>query len=131
MKRKDEDVSTVIKLATEIVVDFKGEVKSSFRAGKKEGDRPLIVTLEDEETREKILAYAKRLSAKEEWKKVFVAHDLTWRQREEARKEEKKLREEAEKKTEEANNGGIAGKYVVVGPRLGRRLRWVAETWNE
>ena len=133
LKRKDEDASMVIKMATEIGVDFKGEVKSSFRAGKKDGDRPrpLIVTLGDEETRENILANARRMSGKEESKKVFVSHDLTWRQREEARKEEKKLRDEAEKKTEEENNGGRVGKYVVVGPRGGRRLRWVAENRNE
>ena len=127
LKRKDEDVSMVIRMATEIGVDFKGEVKSSFRAGKKEGERPrpLIVTIEDEETRENILTNARRMSGKDEWKRVFVSHDLTWRQREEARKEEKKVREEAEKKTEEENNGGRVGKYVVVGPRGGRRLRWV------
>ena len=123
----------VIKMATEIGIDFKGEVKSSFRAGKKEGTRPrpLIVTIEDEETRESIVANARRMSRKDEWKTVFVSRDLTWRQREEARKEEKKWREEAEKKTEEENNSGRVGKYVVVGPRGGRRLRWVVENRND
>ena len=117
-------------MAEEIGVDFKGEVKASFRAGKKaEGDRPrpLVITIEDDETREKIVANARRMAGKEEWKRVFVSRDLTWRQREEARNEEKKWKEEAEKKTEEENANGRVGKYVVVGPRGARRLRWIVE----
>ena len=57
-------------------------------------------------------------------KSVFVSQDLTWAQREEARKEEKELRELAEKKTEEAKKDGKKGKYLVVGQRGRRRVVW-------
>ena len=70
-----------------------------FRSGKKpEGEearpRPLIVKIKDDETREKVLKDARNLSRKEGWKKVFVAPDLTYEQREEARKIERELRSE-------------------------------------
>ena len=126
-KRKSEDEDKVRKIAVEIGVDFKGEIRSSFRSGEKVGDRPrpLIVTIEDEETREGILTNARRLSGKEDWKRVFVGQALTWNQREEARKEEKKLKEEAEKKTTELAGG--EGKYIVVGQRGRRWVKWVRE----
>ena len=54
--------------------------------------------IEDDETREGILANARRMSGKDAWKKVFVAKALTWRQREEMRKEEPKIREDAKKR---------------------------------
>ena len=129
-KRKEEDEDKVKKMAAEIGVNFNGQIKASYRAGgKPEGDRPrpLIVTVEDDETREGILTNARRLSGNEEWKKVFVAHDLTWRQRDEMRKEEKKLKDEAEKKTKEANDDGREGKFVVVGPRGRRWMKWIRE----
>ena len=133
-KRKDEDDEAVKNLATEIGVQFNGEIRSSYRAGPKtDGDRPrpLIVTIVDEETREGILTNARRLYGKDLWKKVFVSHDLTWRQREEMRKEERKLKEEAEKKTEEGNGAGREGKCIVVGPRGRRRFKWVTENRNQ
>ena len=53
-----------------------------------------------------------------------MSQDLTWAQREEARKEEKQLREEAERKTEEAKKEGKKGKFLVVGQRGRRRIVW-------
>ena len=96
-KRKEEDEEMVKKMAAEIEVDFKGEIKASYRArpaagnpaaGNPAGDRPcpLVVTIDDDETREGILANARRMSGKDTWRKVFVSHDLTWRQRDEMRK---------------------------------------------
>ena len=79
----------------------------------------MVITLEDDETREGFLANARRMAGKDTWKKVFVGHDLTWRQREEARKEEKKLKDDAEKRTQEENTQGKAGKCVVGGGRGG------------
>ena len=132
IKRKDEDVAMVMRMATEIGVEFKGEVKSIYRAGKKDGDRPrpLVVKVEDDETRERILANAKRMAGKDDWKRVFVSHDWTWRQREEMRKEEAKLKEEADKRNRE-NTTGRAGKCVVVGRRGKRWLKWVTEIRGE
>ena len=126
-KRKCEDEEMVKTMAAEIGVDFKGEIKASYRSGEKIGDRPrpLIVTIEDEETREGILANARRMSGKDEWRRVFVGQALTWSQREEARKEEKKLKDEATKKTEELAGG--EGKYIVVGQRGKRWVKWVRE----
>ena len=127
-KRQDEDIVLVKNMAAAIDVEIKGEIKSSFRAGKREAgkSRPLVVMLEDEETREGFLSNARRMAGKDEWKKVFVGQDLTWQQREEARKEEKKLKEEAEKRTLEDTTGRV-GKYVVVGQRGRRWIKWVRE----
>lgn len=133
-KRKEADMRLVVEMAAEIEVDFEGEIKASYRAGPKgQGDRPrpLIVTIEDDNTREGILANARRLAGKNEWGRVFVARDLTWRQREEIRKEEKKLKEEAEAKTKEENDKGREGKYVVVGLRGKRWLKWIREARND
>ena len=129
--RKEEDKKKMLELAEEIGVEVNGEVDVKFRAGKKREDgkpRPMIVKVEDEETRQKIFANARRLARKEEWKRVFVSPDLTWKQREEAREEERKMRIEAEKKTEEAKNSGrVGGKFVLVGPRGKRRFAWREE----
>ena len=133
-KRKEADEEKVKTMATEIDVEFKGEIRSSYRArpaaGKPADDRPcpLVVTIEDDETREGILANARRMAGKEEWKRVFVAKDLTWQQREEMRKEEDKLKEEAEKRTKEAVEKKQMGKYIVVGQRGRRWLKWIRET---
>ena len=130
-KRKEEDEEKVKKMATEIDIEFKGEIRSIYRArpaaGKPADDRPcpLVVTIEDDETREGILANARRMAGKDEWKRVFVAHDLTWRQREEMRKEEGKLREDAEKRTKEANEKGDMGKCIVVGQRGKKWIKWI------
>ena len=134
MKRKEDDFSMVKKMAEEIGVELKGDVRIKFRSGRAlTGDRPrpLIVTVEDEETRESIMTNAKKMSGKETWKRVFVGPELTWRQREEGRKEEKKLKEDAEKRTEEENGKGKAGKCVVVGRRGRRWLKWVVEARDE
>ena len=135
-KRKEEDEELVKKMATEIGVDFKGEIKHSYRAaggvpaagGK---PRPLIVTIEDDETREGILANARRMAGKDSWKRVFVAQALTWRQREELRKEEQKLKDEAERRTKEENDKERTGKFLVVGQRGKRWLKWIDEIQNE
>ena len=103
-----------------------------FRAGKKQEEegakpRPLIVKIKNEEKREKIRKNARLLSRTPQWKTVFISEDLTWQQREEARKQEKSLREEADRKTEEARAEGKTGKFRVVGPRGRRRMVWVEE----
>ena len=128
--RKEEDKTKFLEMAREIGVEVKCGVEVKFRAGKKREDakpRPMIVKVGDEETRQRLLANARRLSLKDEWKRVFVSPDLTWQQREEGRKEEKRLREEAERKNEEAKNAGRAGTHVVIGPRGKRRLVWREE----
>ena len=89
--------------------------------------RPLIVTIEDEGTREEMLANARRMAGKDDWKRIYVAQDLTWRQREEMRNEEKKLKEKAEQRTKEENDAGKEGKFVVVGQRGKRWIKWVRE----
>ena len=62
----------------------------------------MIVQFEDEETRAKMLENARRLARKPEWRRVYLAPDMTWKQREDARKEEEELRKKAEEMTEEA-----------------------------
>ena len=129
-KRKDADEEKVKEMATEMGVAFNGEIKASYRAGAKgDGDRPrpLIVTIENDDTREEIMANARRLAGKEDWKRVFISPDLTWRQREEVKKEEKRLKEEAERKTVEANGEGREGKFIVLGPRRRRWFKWICD----
>ena len=113
-------------------VKKKVKVKGSYRARAKGEDpgarpRPLIVTVEDDKTPKRILANARRLAGKDKWKRVYVSQDLTWRQREEMQKEEKKLKEEAERKTKEENDKGKTGKYVVVAKRGRRWMKWIRE----
>ena len=127
--RKEEDSEKVRKMAEEIGVEVEGKMEVKFRAGKKlEGgkSRPLIVKIENDETREQLLTHARRLARKDDWRNVFVSPDLTWKQREEARKEEKRLREEADRMTEQAKNEGRSDeRYVLVGQRGKRRIvRW-------
>ena len=119
-------------MAGHIGVELKCEIEIQYRLGKKnEGaeakPRPLIVRIVDEETREKVLRDARKLRNVEGWNRVFVSPDLTWQQREEGKKIEKKLKEEAEKKTEEAVKDGKKGKFIVVGPRGRRRTVWAEE----
>ena len=127
-ERTKADAEKVKEVMTVIGVEAEAEVK--FRAGKKgEGEsprpRPLIITVKDDECRMKILRDARNLARSSHLKKVYVATDMTWAQREEARKMEKDLREEAERKTEEARKDGKNGKFVVVGPRGRRRMIWI------
>ena len=130
-KIKEAETKKVKKMVEVIGVELKGPIDVKFRAGKprEEGEkpRPLIVQVEDEETKERILADARKLSRDNDWKRVFVSRDMTWNQREEGRKEEKRLKEEAEKKTDEAKNEGKKGRYLVVGPRGTRRIIWKEE----
>ena len=132
-KRKEEDERKVKEIADEIGVEIKGLIEVKFRAGKKdetEGKiRPMIVKMTDEETRAKMLDNARKLGRKENWKKVFLSPDLTWKQREEARNEEKRLKDDAEKRNEEAakNEGANEGKWVVVGKRGARMVVWRGE----
>ena len=69
----------------EITLDEE-EVDVKFRAGKKREDgtpRPLIVRFREEEKKERALNEARKLKRTEEWKTVFLAPDLTPKQREE------------------------------------------------
>ena len=130
-ERKEEDEEGVRRMARVVGVEEDDVVEVKFRAGRKVESgkpRPIIVKVRDGETREKMLRNARELGRKEEWKKVFIGPDLTFKQREEAREEDKKLREEAERKSDEAKNEGrTGGRYVVVGQRGRRRIVW----WEE
>ena len=137
-KNREEDMEVVKEIAAEINVELKGGVQVKFRSGRVVGDkpRPLVVRFEDDETREAMLTNARRLARKEEWKRVFLGPELTWRQREEARKEETKLREDADRRTADATAAAAAkneervGKFVVVGQRGRRWVKWVEEREN-
>ena len=130
-KMKEEDEKKVKEMAEAIGVEVKGSIERKFRAGKKDGTRgkgrPMVVRIEDEETRTKILENAKKLKRNDAWRTVFVSHELTFKQREEAKKEESRLKEEAEEKTEQAKNEGRNGKYILVGQRGRRWLKWIED----
>ena len=132
-ERKEDDKQKVEKILMDIEVEIDDAMEVKWRAGKKSDDpnkqRPLIVKMESEEKREKVLKNARKLKGKEEWAKVFIQPDLTYRQRVEARKQEERLREEAERKNEEGKNeeGENEGEWIVVGPRGKRRVTWKKE----
>ena len=121
-------------MAQVIGIGLEGGIEIEHRAGRKDENaskpRPLIVVkIKDDETRERLFKNARRLARNDEWKNVYVSPDLTCKQREEARKDEKKLREDAEKRNEQAKNEGkVDGKFVVIGQRgSSRRVVW----WSE
>ena len=123
----EEDQEKMSDILAEIGAPIKGKVEVRFRAGKKNEDkdkpRPMIVCFEDEESRAGVLENARRLGRKPEWKRIFVSPDLTYRQREEAKKEEEELRRKADKMTEEAGKEGGTGEvYRVIGQRGKRRI---------
>ena len=128
-KWKEEEERKVKELMGKIGVN--GEVVVKFRAGKKraEGEkpRPVIVKAGDDEIRMNVFKNAPRLSRLDTTKRVYIAPDMTWQQREEERKKEVALREEAEKKTQEERNQGSGKKYIVVGARGRRRIVEVEE----
>ena len=125
-ERKKEDEVRIKEMlrVMEVEVDEGMEVK--WRLGKKsEGTamRPLVVKMASEEAKERVLREGRKLKRKDEWTKVFVSPDLTYRQRVEARKQEEKLKDEAAKKNEEEKNEEEQeGEWIVVGPRGKRRI---------
>ena len=130
-ERNREDKTKIEELAEAIGVGLECGIEIEHRAGRKTEENaakplPLIVKINDEETRERLLKNARRLARNDEWKNVYISPDLTFKQREEARKEEKKLREEAEKRIEQAKNENkVGGKFVVIGQRgSSRRVVW-------
>ena len=128
-ERRREEKEKVDDVIRKLDVTVTGAVEVQFRAGRKGEEpltkpRPLIIKVTDDETREKIHKNARRLSQVPEYRRVFIAQDLTWAQREEGRKIERELREEAERKTAEAAAQGKRGKFLVVGQRGRRRLVW-------
>ena len=76
----------------------------------------MIVRVADDETRQALLKKAHLLGRKDEWRHVYVQRDLTFKQREAARKKEDELREEERQRNEEAKNEGrTGGRYVRKG----------------
>ena len=109
--REDEEKVMQIMECVEAGV-AKEDLEVMFRAGKKREDgklRPLIVRFK-EEKKEKVLNDARKLARKEEWKGVFLAPDLTPKQREEDRKKEEERKKEAEEKTSKSKAEGKQGK---------------------
>ena len=130
-RRMEAERLVVREMAREVGVDLlPEEMEIKFRAGRKSEEegakpRPLIVKVKSEEKRERLRRNARLLSRSDDWKTVFVSEDLTWKQREEARKQAREMKEEAEKKTEESKNEGKTGEWRVVGPRGRKRVVYV------
>ena len=127
-ERVKEDERKVKELWEQMEVEVEeGETEVKFRAGKQKEDgkpRPLILTVKDAEKRERLLDSGRKLARKEGWKKVFVAPDLTPRQREEEKKKENERKKEAEEKTKKDQEDGKNGRWIVVGKRGRRRVVW-------
>ena len=96
----DDDENQVTEIAREIGVKIVGKIEVKCKIGrKKEGDerprprpRPMLVHLKDEDSQYKLRGNARKLARKQEWNRVYLGPDMTWEQREEARKTEEELR---------------------------------------
>ena len=131
--KEDEDRVKELWECLEIEME-EDEAEVKFRAGKKKEDgkpRPLIVKVKEAEKKERVLSAARKLAKKDSWKGVFLAPDLTPKQREEDKKKEEGRKREAEDKTVEARREGRKGKYIVVGQRGRRRIVWKEEEGQE
>ena len=134
-EKEAEDTAKVNEMVDAIGIEVSGVIEVKYRAGKKiDGGkpRPIVVKVTDDETRSRLVANARRLGRIPEWKNVYVGNDMTFKQREEARKLDAKLWAEANRKTEEAKNEGRdSERYVVIGQR-GRDRRVVMwKSWGE
>ena len=124
-ERVKEDERKVKELWEQMEVEVEeGETEVKFRAGKQKEDgkpRPLILTVKDAEKRERLLDSGRKLARKEGWKKVFVAPDLTSRQR----REEKKKKNERKKKDQGSGGWILVGREVEEGWYEDRRIwKW-------
>ena len=131
-ERINEEMAMVTEMTEVLGVELKGEVEIRYRAGRevpKEGERPrpLIVKVQDDETRTKIMANSGKLARVEKWKRVFVAPDLSPEQRKQDREEEMARKDDAERRTKEAKDEGRNVKFIVVGKRGSRRIIEVQE----
>ena len=115
-------------MVRELGVELKGEMEIQFRSGRWAADaerpRPLVVKVPDKEDREQIFRNARKLARSDEWKKVFIAPDMTKEQRAEDKRQELERKTDAEKRTQELENEGKSGKFLVVGMRGRRRVIW-------
>ena len=131
-RRREKEKQLVKEIASATGVDMEDSMEVKFRLGRwdteQQRPRPLLVRIEDEEKRARLIANARKLGSMTRWKKVFINRDLTWAQRDEARKNDAKIREEAERKTEEAKNEGRPVKFIAVGPWGKKRIISVPET---
>ena len=124
---REEEKGKVEEMARVMEVELEG-VEAQFRARRKieeEGvtkPRPLIVKISNDKARAKILQNSGRLSRQADWRRVFVAPEMSREQREASRKEEKELREKATRQTDEAKDQERAVRYIVVGKRGSRRI---------
>ena len=128
-ERVKEDEDKVKELWGQMEVqmgDRDAGVKFQARKPKADGNlRPLILQVKDPEKRERILDSGRKLAQKEDWKRVFVAPDLTPKQREEEKKKEAERKKEAEEKTKKDKDEGKNGMWIVVGKRGRRRVVWM------
>ena len=128
-----DDEEKVKKMWEQMEVTMGGEeVEVKFRAGRKKEEpdakpRPLIIKVKDSEKKERILQNARKLARKDDWRTVFVAPDMTMKQRMEDKKQEEDRKKEAEERTRKANEDGKKGKWFVVGRRGTRRIVWEEE----
>ena len=123
---KAKEQKKVEDLIQKMGVQVQGGISIKYRAGRPRADgarpRPVIIKVDDDETRVSIFRNAPRLSRMDETKRVYIAPDLTPSQQEEDKKNEAKLKEDALRKTEESKNGGGEKRFVVVGARGKRRV---------
>ena len=101
--RRDKEKKIVKEIASATGVDMQDAMEVKFRLGRwdaaRDKPRPLLVRIENDEKRIQLISNARKLGSTDRWKKVFINRDLTWAQREEARKNDAKAREEAESKS--------------------------------
>ena len=101
------------------------EETSIFRVGREctDGRRPIIIKLNDQETKSHILFKAKSLKNNAKWKGISIAHDLTKMQCQQAKAAEMQLRKTAHEKNALLTDAERSEKvWKIVGGRGNRHL---------
>ena len=114
-QRKDEDIKRIVGLSKTICqVNITEEaISRAIWLGKlkKEKDRPLLITLKEEEKKRQLFQNLNKIrDAGEQFSKVIITHDLTKKQKDEL----KQLVEQAKEKEKEDQPGEYM--YCVGGP---------------
>lgn len=115
MEKSQADIALFVSMIRD---SFHLHVKAtkSFRAGKviPNKDRLLIITLENEESKFDILRMASQLRSTEEWQRVFITPDLTYKERQ----EQKRLRDELRRRREAGEKDLLIKRGKIVPARL-------------
>jgi len=118
--RKRDDMSFIRNMGRKgLGVDIdETDVEQFYRLGRKEEgkERPLLVKFAGEEKKQDVMENLKELRGASEGKirKVSIAHDLMWRQRERGKEVRMKALQELEDESNEKDDTGMSENFQVI-----------------